>query len=47
MTNIDRAADVLRAARADRITLSPEASARALADAGLLAPDLPGREADQ
>lgn len=38
-TNVDRAADVLRAARADRITLSPEASARALAAAGLLAPD--------
>lgn len=41
ITNIDRAADVLRAVRADRITLSPEASARALAAAGLLAPDLP------
>lgn len=39
--NRDRAADVLRAARADRITISPEASARALDAAGLLAPDLP------
>ena len=39
MTNIDRAADVLRTARADRITLSPDAAARALSDAGLLAPD--------
>lgn len=42
MSIFNRAVDVLRAARADRITLSPEASARALADAGLLASDLPG-----
>ena len=46
MTNIERAADVLRTARADHITLSPEASARALADAGLLAPDLPDANDD-
>ena len=46
MTNIARAADVLRTARADHITLSPEASARALADAGLLAPDLPDANDD-
>lgn len=37
--NRDRAADVLRAARADRITISPEASDRALDAAGLLAPE--------